>query len=486
MALGRENMAHGPLKSALRTSTIDNVKKSEAVAEQTAMLEVELVDGDLDIEEPELELLDNENMDSCDPLHLYFHQMGRIPLLSVVDERATARKIELGTHIFAVKFDLETKGIRPTASLVFQNIIRDFVQATEIIHRLREKLDLPQVTNFYQIVTDQKFKKTIDDVIDQLMVQSLADEMNLDPQLVESRITALSLEIAVLPEFVLDAIGNKTALDDVPILLTEKEFVGKLDAEQVYLNEYLEDLESERNKAKDYLIESNLRLVISIAKKYGGHGMSLLDLIQEGNVGLMKAVEKYNLHKGFKFSTYATWWIRQSVTRAIADQSRAIRVPVHMVETMNKVVRATRDLTQDFGRDPTPEEIGKYLGLTTKKVREIGKLEQLPISLELPLGEDGENNLGDFITDRDAPQPMDGASDQLLKDEIREVLSTLTPREQRVLQLRFGLEDGWCRTLEECSLEFSVTRERIRQIEAKALRRLRHPSRSRQLREYLE
>jgi len=486
MALGRENMAHGPLKSALRTSTIDNVKKSEAVAEQTAMLEVELVDGDLDIEEPELELLDNENMDSCDPLHLYFHQMGRIPLLSVVDEKATARKIELGTHIFAVKFDLETKGIRPTASLVFQNIIRDFVQATEIIHRLREKLDLPQVTNFYQIVTDQKFKKTIDDVIDQLMVQSLADEMNLDPQLVESRITALSLEIAVLPEFVLDAIGNKTALDDVPILLTEKEFVGKLDAEQVYLNEYLEDLESERNKAKDYLIESNLRLVISIAKKYGGHGMSLLDLIQEGNVGLMKAVEKYNLHKGFKFSTYATWWIRQSVTRAIADQSRAIRVPVHMVETMNKVVRATRDLTQDFGRDPTPEEIGKYLGLTTKKVREIGKLEQLPISLELPLGEDGENNLGDFITDRDAPQPMDGASDQLLKDEIREVLSTLTPREQRVLQLRFGLEDGWCRTLEECSLEFSVTRERIRQIEAKALRRLRHPSRSRQLREYLE
>jgi RNA polymerase primary sigma factor len=486
MALGRENMAHGPLKSALRTSTIDNVKKSEAVAEQTAMLEVELVDGDLDIEEPELELLDNENMDSCDPLHLYFHQMGRIPLLSVVDERATARKIELGTHIFAVKFDLETKGIRPTASLVFQNIIRDFVQATEIIHRLREKLDLPQVTNFYQIVTDQKFKKTIDDVIDQLMVQSLADEMNLDPQLVESRITALSLEIAVLPEFVLDAIGNKTALDDVPILLTEKEFVGKLDAEQVYLNEYLEDLESERNKAKDYLIESNLRLVISIAKKYGGHGMSLLDLIQEGNVGLMKAVEKYNLHKGFKFSTYATWWIRQSVTRAIADQSRAIRVPVHMVETMNKVVRATRDLTQDFGRDPTPEEIGKYLGLTTKKVREIGKLEQLPISLELPLGEDGENNLGDFITDRDAPQPMDGASDQLLKDEIREVLSTLTPREQRVLQLRFGLEDGWCRTLEECSLEFSVTRERIRQIEAKALRRLRHPSRSRQLRGYLE
>jgi RNA polymerase primary sigma factor len=194
----------------------------------------------------------------------------------------------------------------------------------------------------------------------------------------------------------------------------------------------------------------------------------------------MRATGKYNLHKGFKFSTYATWWIRQSVSRAIADQSRSIRIPVHMVETMNKVARATRDL------DPTPEEIGKYLGLTTKNVREIVKLEQLPISLELPLGEDGENNLSDFIADRDATQPMDGASDQLLKDEVREVLSTLTPREQRVLQLRFGLEDGRCRTLEECGLEFSITRERIRQIEAKALRRLRHPSRSRQLRGYLE
>jgi len=226
--------------------------------------------------------------------------------------------------------------------------------------------------------------------------------------------------------------------------------------------------------------------VISIAKKYSGHGISLLDLIHEGNVGLMKAAEKYNFHKGFKFSTYATWWIRQSVGRAIADQSRSIRVPVHMVETMNKVARATRDLAQDYGRNPTPEEIGKYLGLTTKKVREIIKLEQLPISLELPLGEDGENNLGDFIADRDATQPVDGASDQLLKDDIRNVLSRLTPREQKVLQLRFGLEDGWCRTLEECGLEFSITRERIRQIEAKALRRLRHPSRSRQLRGYLE
>jgi RNA polymerase primary sigma factor len=308
----------------------------------------------------------------------------------------------------------------------------------------------------------------------------------LDPQQVEERIIALSIDFAIIPKIVIDLIGHKAAITDIPALLMEKEFVEKLAAQELYLGEHLEHLDSAGKKAKDFMVESNLRLVVSIAKKYSGHGLSLLDLIQEGNVGLMKAAEKYNLHKGFKFSTYATWWIRQSVTRAIADQSRSIRIPVHMVETMNKVARATRDLAQDYGRDPTPEEIGKYLGLTTKNVREIVKLEQLPISLELPLGEDGENNLSDFIADRDAPQPADSASYQLLKAELRAVLSTLTLREQRVLQLRFGLEDGRCRTLEECGLEFSVTRERVRQIEAKALRRLRHPSRSRQLRGYLE
>jgi RNA polymerase primary sigma factor len=474
-----------PLDGTSRTEKSDCPKDSEATPEEMITLEIDPLLEGLETEETELELLDSENLDSRDPLRLYLRQMGRMPLLSVIDEKATARKIELGMHIFAVKFDLETKGLHPTASLIFQQIIRDFGQATEIIQRLREKLDLPRVTNFRQIFTDQKFKKAVDDIIDQSMVQSLADEMNLDPQIIESRIIELSVEIAVLPEFVLDAIGHKTHIENIPSILREREFIEKLDARQVYLNEYLEFLESERKQARDYLVESNLRLVISIAKKYVGHGISLLDLIQEGNVGLMKAAEKYNFHKGFKFSTYATWWIRQSVGRAIADQSRSIRVPVHMVETMNKVARATRDLAQDYGRDPTPEEIGKYLGLTTKKVREIIKLQQLPISLELPLGEDGENNLSDFIADRDATQPMDGAADQLLKDDVRNVLSTLTPREQKVLQLRFGLEDGRCRTLEECGLEFSITRERIRQIEAKALRRLRHPSRSRQLRGYL-
>jgi RNA polymerase primary sigma factor len=475
-----------PLDATAQALIPDRPKESESILEELAALEIEPLPEDLGNEETEIEILDSDNMDNEDPIRLYLRQIGRIPLLSVADEKLTARKIEIGIHISVVKFDLETKQTYPTASVIFQEIIRNIGHSADIIHTLRKRLSLPGNTNFYQIVTDQKFREAMDNVIDESMIQAIANELNLDPQQVEERIIALSIDVAILPKVVLNLIEHKTSLTDIPALLMEKEFVEKLATHELYLREYLEYLDNERKKAKDFLVESNLRLVISIAKKYSGHAMSLLDLIQEGNVGLMKAAEKYNLHKGFKFSTYATWWIRQSVTRAIADQSRAIRVPVHMVETMNKVVRTTRDLAQDYGRDPTPEEIGKHLGLTTYKVREVIKLAQLPISLELPLGEDGENILSDFIADRDAPQPVDSASDQLLKDEVREVLSTLTPREQRVLQLRFGLEDGRCRTLEECGEEFSITRERIRQIEAKALRRLRHPSRSRKLKGYLE
>ena len=321
----------------------------------------------------------------------------------------------------------------------------------------------------------------------------------------------ISEEEIVDPNAMLDAFGTDDPvrmylkeIGKVNLLTSEEEVelaqaMGAGNMAQAQLEEMVQagedvpdEVRQELNKiiqkgetAKQRLAEANLRLVVSIAKRYVGRGMQFLDLIQEGNLGLIKAVEKFDHEKGFKFSTYATWWIRQAITRAIADQARTIRIPVHMVETINKVIRVSRQLLQELGHDPSPEEIAKEMGMPVDKVREILKIAQEPVSLETPIGEEEDSHLGDFIPDEDASEPAEAASFTLLKEQLVEVLGTLTPREEKVLKLRFGLEDGRTRTLEEVGKEFNVTRERIRQIEAKALRKLRHPSRSKMLMDFL-
>ena len=304
-----------------------------------------------------------------------------------------------------------------------------------------------------------------DDIPDEELL--LSDEDEVDMENLDSSIPdGISIEDPV--RMYLKEIGK------VPLLSAEEEI------------ELAKRMENGDQEAKKRLAEANLRLVVSIAKRYVGRGMLFLDLIQEGNLGLIKAVEKFDYRKGYKFSTYATWWIRQAITRAIADQARTIRIPVHMVETINKLIRVSRQLLQELGREPTPEEISEEMGMPVDRVREILKISQEPVSLETPIGEEEDSHLGDFIQDDNVPVPAEAASFTLLREQLVEVLGTLTEREQKVLRLRFGLDDGRARTLEEVGKEFNVTRERIRQIEAKALRKLRHPSRSRKLKDYLD
>ncbi|SDY00878.1 RNA polymerase sigma factor RpoD [Eubacterium barkeri] len=309
--------------------------------------------------------------------------------------------------------------------------------------------------------------------------EPLGDGLDIDINVEELE----EIEVDEEPIVEVDISDSVSVNDPVRLYLKEIGKVPLLSAEEEM--DLAQRMEQGDDFAKKKLAEANLRLVVSIAKRYVGRGMSFLDLIQEGNLGLIKAVEKFDYTKGFKFSTYATWWIRQAITRAIADQARTIRIPVHMVETINKLIRVSRQLLQELGREPTPAEIGKEMGFSEEKVREIQKIAQDPVSLETPIGEEEDSHLGDFIPDDEAPAPAEAASFALLKEQLIEVLSTLTEREEKVLRLRFGLDDGRARTLEEVGKEFNVTRERIRQIEAKALRKLRHPSRSKKLKDYL-
>ena len=362
------------------------------------------------------------------------------------------------------------------------------VELLELAKKKKNVLEYQEISDFFkdQPLEVEQMEKVYDFLeasgVDVLRISGNDDSLMLDD---DAELDKLDDEEEIELDKIDLSVPEGVSIED-PVRMYLKE-IGKVSLltadEEIELAKRMEQGDED---AKKRLAEANLRLVVSIAKRYVGRGMLFLDLIQEGNLGLIKAVEKFDYRKGYKFSTYATWWIRQAITRAIADQARTIRIPVHMVETINKLIRVSRQLLQELGREPTPEEIAEEMDMNVDRVREILKISQEPVSLETPIGEEEDSHLGDFIQDDNVPVPAEAAAQTLLKEQLDEVLSTLTEREQKVLRLRFGMSDGRARTLEEVGKEFDVTRERIRQIEAKALRKLRHPSRSRKLRDYLD
>jgi RNA polymerase primary sigma factor len=424
-----------------------------------------------------------------DSIRMYLQEVGRVALLTAHEEKVLSRKIELGRYIERLKDNQFRKYEKfPSPVDIVIHVISQLSKGYPVVQIIEERIGIDPSSNVVETIKNPEFRSAIDVVIDPALIAAIAKGIDKGITADEEAIVNLSINSQLLPQQLLELLSrDKTSWRKLKTLLTDNRFLSRLDSHSSEFKAYFKKVRTEAEAAERHLTEANLRLVVSIAKKYIAHGMSFLDFIQEGNIGLIRAVAKFQYRRGYKFSTYATWWIRQGISRSTADQSHTIRIPVHMIETMNKLSRTTRQLIQELGREPSYEEIGSRLNISPEKVEGgMALFFRQPMSLDLPIGEDEDSRLGDLVEDRGSLAPTEATSQQLLKDQIDKVLDELTEREKKVVQLRFGLRDGRARTLEEVGREFNVTRERIRQIEGKAIRKLRHPSRRRKLKGYLD